>query len=140
MILEYYFHSQIHFESLKLYFLHFSKHRRLSIQSSSMRIKFQLLPLILVVAVVGVSLDTISYSAVDSFCSSSASSSSRYFLLFYFYQSIPIFIEQNIIIFVICFHLFRRVHYVFFVTLISSFSSYQFCEWSWLVFPRRFFE
>ena len=134
--------------------LHFSNRRRLSIQSSSMRIKFQLLSMISVVADVEVSLATASSAsaAAESSSSTYASSFSRQFL-FYFTWTIPIYIGWNSIILVICFPLFRHEDYVFlsrlfclyclddFLSLVSSilwivvtFFSRWFSELSWLVF------
>ena len=97
--------------------LQFIKCCRMLIQFSSVRIKFQLLPLIFVVSTVEFSLATASYATNNSSSSASASSSSGTFLTI-FLQSIPIFMEQKYIIFVFFF--------VFFVALILSFCRVDF--------------
>ena len=118
--------TSIHKFNIKIYnymIFQFIKHRHLLIWSSSTRIKCQLLPLILVVAAVEVSLANTSSVAVKSCSSTSMSSSSGHFYFLYFTWLIPIYIEWNSNILVICFHLFCRLDYIFLVTFILSFLS-----------------
>ena len=106
--------------------LHFSKCLSLLICSSSIRIKFKLLYIILVVVAVEVSLYTIPSAAAKSYSSTSAFSSSGHFDFLYFHRSVLIYIKLRSTILVIFIRLFCRVCYVFFVTLILSILSCRF--------------
>ena len=122
--------------------LHFIKLWCLSIWSRYMQIRFQILPLILVVDYFEVSSATVSSATAEYSSFASASSSSIYSSFIYFPQYICIYIEWKSIILVICSCIFslRRLRlfihddFFFFVFPVSSFSSCLFCEFLWLVF------
>ena len=98
--------------------LHFSKHLRLLIRSSSMQIKFQILSLILDVAAIEVSLSTMYSSTANCSSSASAPTFSRDFF--------SLFPDQ--LLFLLSKTLFS-LFFVFalFAALISSFLLRQFC-------------
>ena len=136
--------------------LHFSKRCRLSIRSSPMQIKFQLLPLISVVAAVKVSLATVSCAADKYSSSPSVSSSSSNISFLSFSQLIPIYNRWNSIILVISpsflveyttsffhvdfyfsschFHLHHLVVFVLLVLSILYISSCWFCPYPFVDF------
>ena len=122
-----------------------SKCLHLSIWCSSMRMKFQLLPLILVVPAVEVSPSTASSDADDSSSSASVSSSSVYFSLFFpnwfryllsktlvFLLFIFVFFFALVFIFVALVSSFLLRWFRIFVFSILSFLSRQVCELSQL--------
>ena len=104
--------------------LHFSKRLCLLIRSSSVRINFQLLPIISVVTFVGVSLATASSASDKCSSSTSASSSSENFSSLSFSWLIPIYIRWSSIILVFS-PIFLLVYHVFFVTVIFNYLSCQ---------------
>ena len=121
--------------------LHVSKRRHMSIWSSSVRINFQLLPLILVVATVEFYLATTSSSTVKYSPSASVSSSSRIiFSLSSLVDSDPYLVKLYYLSFLFSsflsciLRLFCHVDFVFLVLPVLTFSSCQFCEFLCLVF------
>ena len=110
--------------------LQFNKRRRLSILSSSMRIKFQLLPLISVINAVEVSTSATPSAAAKYSSATYTSWYSGHFSFPSFSRLIPIYLMQNIIILFIFSPLFLSCRLWLLITLIFSFSS---C-WFFLIF------
>ena len=119
--------------------LHFIKCHRLSICSSSMRIKFQLLPLILVITAAEVSLGTVSSTAYESSSSPSASYSYRHFPFLYFPLLIPIYIRRKTIIWVIFFYYLSSHRLRLFSHLTFIFLSCIFMFNLFIIFLRSTF-
>ena len=91
--------------------LHFSRFHRLYIWSGSTRIKFQIVPLISVIAAVEFSPSTASSDAVKSSSCTFASSSSGHFSFLSFPRQIFIYIRRSYIIFVFFLFLLSQITY-----------------------------